>query len=104
MLFAFILFYFIFVQEPIGKTAELAEFLGLEKNEEFFKEVAEQCSFKKMKASKAKDTESFRTPGASLYRKGRVFFFNVCLFAKIYIPNWKESVHLFSFIYQTAKC
>nr|BBB86724.1 sulfotransferase [Watasenia scintillans] len=59
-------------KDPIGKIGELAEFFGLEKNEAFFKEVAEKCSFNKMKQHKALDKELFRTPGATLYRKGVV--------------------------------
>ena len=50
VLFYFILFYFIFVQELFGKIVEWLNFEN-EKNLEFFKEVVEQCSFKKMKES-----------------------------------------------------
>lgn len=59
-------------KDPVGKIAELAEFIGVEKNEEFFKEVADKCSFNKMKMHKSRGGDSFRTPGASLYRKGVV--------------------------------
>ncbi|CAI9726724.1 sulfotransferase family cytosolic 1B member 1-like [Octopus vulgaris] len=59
-------------KDLVGNVAKVAEFLGLPKNDQLFKDIADKCTFDKMKAAKPPHTESFRTPGESFFRKGVV--------------------------------
>ncbi|CAI9727024.1 sulfotransferase family cytosolic 1B member 1-like [Octopus vulgaris] len=59
-------------KDPIGIIAKLAEFLELPRNDQLFQDIADKCSFSKMKAAKPAYTSQFRSPSASLFRKGVV--------------------------------
>ncbi|XP_036361208.1 sulfotransferase 6B1 isoform X1 [Octopus sinensis] len=59
-------------KDPVSNVAKVAEFLGLPKNDQLFEDIADKCSFAKMKAVKPLLPEFFRTPGESLFRKGVV--------------------------------
>ncbi|CAI9726721.1 sulfotransferase family cytosolic 1B member 1-like [Octopus vulgaris] len=58
-------------KDPVGNVAKVSKFLGLPKNDQLFKDIADKCSFSKMRVAK-QEGDILRTSGESLYRKGVV--------------------------------
>ncbi|XP_067951384.1 sulfotransferase 1C2-like [Watersipora subatra] len=63
-------------EDPVKVIGEIAKFLEVEADQEFFEQIAIQTSFEKMKASKREreiaELKDFFTEGYSMYRKGVV--------------------------------
>jgi len=64
-------------KDPVGQIAKLDEFLGFKRSQELYEQIADACSFSKLKKAKEGDmpellkSKIFKA-GKSFYRKGEV--------------------------------
>ncbi|XP_013386371.1 sulfotransferase 1A2-like [Lingula anatina] len=59
-------------EDLTGEIKRVAEFIGYPKSDEFYAEVAKQCSFENMKKHKTELLSGWRPESDGMYRKGKV--------------------------------
>lgn len=84
-------------KNPFDEICKIAKFLGRNIGSDLCAEIANKCSFTKLKNSKTLPEYQMRTPGATLYRKGVIgdwkHFFTVAeneLFDNLYKEKAKD--------------
>ena len=64
-------------QNPVETIRKVAEFIGVDADDDFLQQIAAQTSFKKMREAKregeAKEMDDYFVEGYSMYRKGTYF-------------------------------